>query len=394
MPTSGLPVMRAAILLLTTIPLAHAAIRFVDFASADGIKTVGDAKILGHVLRLTPAHRSRSGAAWFREKQAIGSGFQTTFQFQLTENGGLGNGADGFAFVLQNSGASALGGRGSAGGFAVASPGQGSQRGIPWSIAVFFDTFRNREEGDPSANYIAFRTYGKPAEMRWPEARPASTRHLRVHLKDNKVHTARIAFVPPVLAVYLDDSIKPNLQAVVDLSIVVDREGSTWVGFTASTGEGYENHDILNWSFDSAKVFSNASVVSSDITYLLWSCLPNRGLCTPERAIVEPNATGYHVVLPAHLEWGVSIPNPSGRTAAVNNPHGIVCWDLTAGADGCSGPSGISTNAGAGFVDPRAPAGALIQRTRDGRTEFSVNHHITGSVKDNEGFFEFDVELK
>jgi hypothetical protein len=230
--------------------------------------------------------------------------------------------------------------------------------------------------------------------MRWPEARPASTRHLRVHLKDNKVHTARIAFVPPVLAVYLDDSIKPNLQAVVDLSIVVDREGSTWVGFTASTGEGYENHDILDWSFDSAKVSSNASVVSSDITYLLWSCLPNRALCTPERAVVEPNATGYHVVLPAHLEWGVSIPNPSGRTAAVNNPHGIVCWDLTAGADGCSGPSGISTNAGAGFVDPRAPAGALIQRTRDGRTEFSVNHRTSTSVKDNEGFFEFDVELK
>jgi len=47
-----------------------------------------------------------------------------------------------------------------------------------------------------------------------------------------------------------------------------------------------------------------------------------------------------------------------------------------------------------GFVDPRAPAGALIQRTRDGRTEFSVNHHITAAVKDNEGFFEFDVELK
>src|ERR1700690_639350 len=99
-PTPGLPAMRALTLFLITIPLANAAIRFVDFASPDEIKTVGDAKVSGHVLRLTPAHRSRSGAAWFREKQSIGSGFQTTFQFQLAENGGLGNGADGFAFVL------------------------------------------------------------------------------------------------------------------------------------------------------------------------------------------------------------------------------------------------------------------------------------------------------
>jgi hypothetical protein len=358
------------------------------------MKTVGDAKISGRVLRLTPARRSRSGAAWFRDKQSVASGFETTFQFQLTEPGGLGKGADGFAFVLQNSGTRSMGGRGSAGGFAVASPGQGSQQGIPWSIAVFFDTFRNREEGDPSANYIAFRTYGKPAEMHWPEARGAYTRHLRVHLKDGQVHTAQIVFHPPILAVFLDDSRRPDLEARVDLSIVMDHQGSAWVGFTASTGEGYENHDILNWSFDSDKVSSSASMVSSDITYLMWSCLPNRGLCTPERAMVEPRGTGYHVVLPANLEWGASVPNPSGRTAVVTNSHGIICWDLQAGEAGCSGPSGISTDAGRGFVEPSAPAGALIQRNREGRTWFSVNHRINSSVTDNEGFFEFDVELK
>jgi Legume lectin domain len=180
----------------------------------------------------------------------------------------------------------------------------------------------------------------------------------------------------------------------VDLSIVVDHEGSAWVGFTASTGEGYENHDILNWSFDSDKVSSSASMVSSDITYLIGSCLPNRGLCTPERSIVEPKGARYHVVLPANLEWGASVPNPSGRTALVTNSHGIVCWDLQAGEAGCSSPSGISTDAGRGFVEPSAPAGALILRTREGRTWFSVNHRANTSVNDNEGFFEFDVELK
>src|SRR6202030_1085039 len=98
----------------------------------------------------------------------------------------------------------------------------------------------------------------------------------------------QIVFRPPILAVYLDDSRDPDLQAPVDLSIVAGREGRAWVGFTASTGAGYENHDILNWSFDGAKVSSSAAAVSSDITYLMWSCLPNRNLCTPERATAEP----------------------------------------------------------------------------------------------------------
>jgi Legume lectin domain len=380
--------------LLCSISSTQAAIRFQDFSSPDGIITVGDARISGKVLRLTPAHEFRSGAAWFPDKQAVASGFETTFQFQLTQPGGLGHGADGFAFVLQNSGSRALGGRGSAGGFALASPENGSQPGIPWSIAVFFDTFRNGDEGDPSGNYIAFRNSGKPAEMRWPESRLASTRDLRVHLKDRKVHTARIAFVPPVLAVFLDDSTNPVLQARVDLSIVVDQQGSAWVGFTASTGGGFENHDILNWSFDGANVSSSGSIVSSDITYLMWSCLPNRNLCTPERAIVEPNSTGYHIVLPANLEWGASVPNPSGRTVVVTNSHGIACWDLKAGADGCSGPFGNRPSAGAGFLDPGAPAGALIQRTREDRIWFSVNHRAGAGFQDNEGFFEFDVEIK
>jgi hypothetical protein len=372
----------------------NAAIRLADFTSASSVVTVGDARILQKALRLTTAERGRSGAAWSRDKQSVGSGFETTFQFQLTQPGGICHGADGFAFVLQNSGAAALGGIGSAGGFAVASSENGGRRGIPWSMAVFFDTCRNEVEGDPSGNYIAFRTYGKPAEMRWPAPRLAFTPKLRVRLKDGKVHTAQIVFRPPVLAVFLDDSTQPDLKAVVDLSIVVDHQGSAWVGFTASTGAGFQNHDILNWSFDSARVSSGGSVVSSDITYLMWSCLPNRNLCTPERAIVEPRGSGFHIVLPANLEWGASIPNPSAQTPVVTNSHGTVCWDLNGASDGCSGPSGNGTAAGARFLDPAAPAGALIQKSREDRTWFSVNRPVDASFKNNEGCFEFDVDLR
>jgi len=373
-----------------------AAIRFADFASTRELTLVGDAGVSARALRLTPARGNRSGAAWYRDKQPVGSGFETTFQFQLTHQGGLGHGADGFAFVLQNSGPEALGGRGSAGGFAVTDPDfRQRETAIPWRIAVFFDTYRNKDEGDPSANYVAFCTYGKSSEMHWPAPRLAFTPNLPVQLKDRKVHTARILFQPPVLSVFLDDSSAPVLQSVVDLSIVVDQHGGAWVGFTASTGGGYENHDILNWSFTGTDVSSNMSVISSNISFLTSACLPDRNLCTPESAVVEHSGAGYHVILPGNLEWGASIPNPPGGTVVVANAHGMVCWDLEAhGPDGCSGPSGSRTREGAGFLASDAPAGALLVRTHDGRIWFSVNGRSGVEFKRNQGFYEFDLEIK
>ncbi len=375
---------------------ALAAIRFDDFASVAGLRLVGDAAVSGKALRLTRAKGDRSGAAWFREKQPVASGFETTFQFQLTHEGGLGHGADGFAFVLQNAGPEALGGLGSAGGFAVSDAGYHHKGpAIPWSVAIFFDTYRNEEEGDPSNNYVSFRTYGKPSEMRWPAPRLAFTPGLSVQLKDRNVHTARILFRPPVLSVFLDSSPAPALESVVDLSIVVDQEGEAWVGFTASTGGGYENHDILNWSFNGTDVSSSMSVVSSNITFLISACLPDRNLCTPQSAMVEHRDAGYHVVLPGNLEWGASIPKPARGTVTVTDAHGIVCWDLKArGSDGCSGPSGNGRSAGAGFVDASAPAGALIMRSGARSTWFSVNGRKDAGFNSNEGFYEFDLEIK
>jgi Legume lectin domain len=252
----------SAALFLSAAGSAPAAIHFEDFASIPGLSLIGDVTVSGKSLRLTPAKGDRSGAAWFNEKQFVASGFETTFKFQLTHQGGLGHGADGFAFVLQNSGPEALGGRGSAGGFAVSDREyHHSEKAIPWSIAIFFDTYRNEEEDDPSANYIAFCTYGKPSEMCWPAPRLAFTQNLSIDLKDRKVHTARILFRPPVLSVFLDDSPAPVLESVIDLSIVIDQQGSAWVGFTASTGGGYENHDILNWFFSSPDISSSLSAV-------------------------------------------------------------------------------------------------------------------------------------
>ena len=45
--------------------------------------------------------------------------------------------------------------------------------GAPQSLAIFFDTIRNSEIGDPSGNYIAICTAGRPRQMKWPPPRLA-----------------------------------------------------------------------------------------------------------------------------------------------------------------------------------------------------------------------------
>jgi hypothetical protein len=351
-------------------------------ASTGELKLAGSATLSKGTLRLTPAQPDMAGAAWFEAKQAVSGGFAINFQFQLTGQGGIGPGADGFAFVLQNSGTDALGSPGSAGGFALGDQGRygDSAAGIPRSIAIFFDTFRNPEIDDPNDNFISICTAGTPAQMKWPPPRLAYTRKLRVKLKNGRVHNVRIAYAPPILTVIVDGT--QVLQSTADLSTVVDADGAAYVGFTASTGSGFENHDIRNWSFRPS-ASSTVTMVSSNIAYLKIPCLPGRNLCTPERVLVETPGPGtYHIVLPANLPWGASIPNPSGRSVAIENARGIACWNTALGQLGCNDPSGGPDG-----------AGALVQRTAGGRTLFSVNDPA-GDYRDNEGYFEFDVSIK
>lgn len=385
---------------------------FDTFSSAQGLQLRQDAAISGDVLRVTPARHDSAGAAWFGQRVPVRNGFTTTFRFQFTERGGLGHGADGLAFVLQNVGANAIGARGSAGGFGLGTHGYEGTQAIPQSIAVFFDTFRNADEGDTSDNSLSISTNGPIGSLRWPPPRLGRVPKLKIKLKDGAVHAARVVYEPPVISVYLDDFSKPVLRASADLATIIDASGSAFIGFTASTGGGWENQDVLSWSFDpklresveSTIEFSNEDT-GTNTRFEQAACLPDRNLCTPERATVQATGPGrFHVILPAHLEWSASIPNPSGATAVISNAKGTVCWDLQGlGQMGCNGPGGNGLRAGDGFVAPQEQAGALIQRTVNGQTSFSVNGRMrnvlrnktgAGEFRGHEGYFEFDVELR
>ncbi len=230
-------------LLSAEVPSANAEILFPDFASTSGLNLVGSAAATADRLRLTPASPNLSGGAWFTTKQGVQAGFQTTFDFALA--GGQGA-SDGFAFLIQNTSASALFGPGARLGYG----GFGSESGgIPNSIAVQFDTFQNSENNDPNGNYISIQSRG---------TLPNSTNHLytlgeataSTPLSGGIVHHVEIGYVPGSLSVYFDHASVPLVNVAVNLATLLSLDnGQGFAGFTAGTGQGYQNQDILNWQF-------------------------------------------------------------------------------------------------------------------------------------------------
>ena len=132
--------------------------------------------------------------------------------------------------------------------------------------------------------------------------------------------------------------------------------------------------------------------VDSSVSFANWSCLPERTRCTPAKEIVEELSPGqFHVLLPAQMEWGVSIPTPPGSKVAVRAIKGTVC--LTSDAETCSGSEGKDP-AGEGFLVPHETVGSLVFKTAGGRTYFSVNDRSGTAFQKHEGFFEFDVSVQ
>jgi len=157
---------------------------------------------------------------------------------------------------------------------------------------------------------------------------------------------------------------------------------------------------VVTVNVERADISSRIYSADSDISYAKWACLPNRRQCTPEKEIVEATLPGqYHIVLPAQLEWGASIPTPPGSSLALRGVTGTVCLDFQRPAserspESCHGALGDGQPAGEGYLVPHKAAGALVTKTADGRTYFSVNGRSGASFQANEGYFEFDVTVR
>lgn len=216
---------------------------FDDFSSTSGIVLNGDAHIAnttdGDVLRLAPAVVNKSGSAFSSLRFNV-SGFSTFFSFRITEPGGvydLSNkyGADGLAFVIQPISSSTLGGAGGGIGYYGISP----------SIAVEFDTYHNPQ--DPSSNHLGLNINGSiNHDLGFPTA------DVNPPFDDGSVWYAWIDYDGSTLEVRVNQTgIRPQVAMIshlIDANSILGTSDA-YVGFTAATGGGWGNHDILSWEY-------------------------------------------------------------------------------------------------------------------------------------------------
>lgn len=210
---------------------------------------------------------------WYRAKQRIDAGFETTFQFRISAL--FGGGADGLVFVIQNHGADSYNIAGNGG------CGIGYQT-IRRALVVEFDTFKNDagfcpDIGDPTVeptttfaapdmHHIGILGYGTAENLASHTnsgalvnavqilPRPTGTASGRGYLEDGVTHLVTIRYVASSRLFEARIDGRPYLSVTLpqDLTTLVGAtDGKAYVGFTAGTASESAHHDILSWRFTS-----------------------------------------------------------------------------------------------------------------------------------------------
>lgn len=218
-------------------------IAYDDFSSSDELNLIEDAAVVSDILRINPSEQLASGAAWYKEKQNIADGFVTDFEFRISEIDSIWNpnwmGGDGFAFVIQNESATAMGDIGGGMGY----------MGITNSVAVEFDTWYNSEYNDPNENHISIHTNGTGENSAHHDYSLGSNATI-FNMSDGVDHTIRIAYSSNTMDIYYDNLTTPFFSVIIDIEALLDLDaGCAWVGFTAAGYNAWENHDINSWYF-------------------------------------------------------------------------------------------------------------------------------------------------
>jgi hypothetical protein len=215
------------------------------------------------VLRLTANQGGWATSAWYQTPQVVANGFTTTFSFQLGSTSTYN--ADGFAFVIQNSSLSALGSGGCGIGFGGSSSGCASSNGIPNSVAIEFNTYPKGAGVDPSSDDVTIQNCGGITPNSVDSSCSLKFNDLtgKINLTDGSVHVAAITYTPSTLSTcgVTDTQTCSTLDVVLDgvdlfpggvffdITTIGLSGSSAYVGFTAGTGGGNDDQDILSWTF-------------------------------------------------------------------------------------------------------------------------------------------------
>jgi hypothetical protein len=175
------------------------------------------------------------------------STFSAYFQFRITEPGGI-SPADGIVFVIRDAGTAALGQVGGAAGY----------DGIGHSLGIKFDTYRNEKEIND--NHVAIQTNGVWLDefTQTPYGVRDCSKPVGVTgcMSNGHLWSVWIDYDGVNIHVALADGSTKRpadlVNAPMSLPSLLNFASEAYIGFTAATGSGTENHDIVKWQFDNA----------------------------------------------------------------------------------------------------------------------------------------------
>ena len=303
-------VYRTAAVLLFLTSAVVGQISYPDFSSIAGLDLNMNAAQSGNVLRVTPSVISQRGSVWTQTPYPVAFGFDMAFQFQITTPAA--GGGDGMAFVIHNDPrlTTAIGNHASAlgyGAFVSAAPGTA----IANSLAIEIDTYSGSFGGfaDSSGNEVSIHT-GGTGDNSQSEGLSIGRVTPTANLSDGQPHVMRIRYVPGTLEVYVDDLTTPALSVTYDFAtggthilpgtpvggLNLMGGTSALIGFTASTGGAWENHDVLWWS--TAVYETNDAAGSLDLDGLQSSGFSAAALsaCVGQTSVLNSSGTGAYEV--------------------------------------------------------------------------------------------------
>jgi glucose/arabinose dehydrogenase len=211
--------------------------RYSSFTSAAGLKLNGASSIVGNELQLTATTTRQAGTAFFQTPITVNSttSFQSAFTFRIGGGSGT-NGADGMAFIIQNSPAG-LNALGRAGGYL-------GYDTIANSLAIEFDTYSNG--GDSGGNNISVVTNGNTRNAIADVAAPFD-------LNSGAQYYAWVDYNGDsnTLAVYLSTTSTKPAFAVLKTQVQLDQlvGNRAYVGFSAGNYDIPNFHRVGSWNF-------------------------------------------------------------------------------------------------------------------------------------------------